>query len=126
MVFAFALFEDLRIMNRWLERPYLLTFPVIGVVAAILLVRSIERRSDQAPFRFVAVFFVAAFGTLAVSFWPYMIPFSITIDEAAAPKASLDFMFWAGVIVFPLMLLYTATNYSVFRGRVRANADHHH
>ena len=28
-------------------------------------------------------------------------------------------MFWgAGLFVFPLMLLYTATNYSVFRGRI--------
>ena len=46
-----------------------------------------------------------------------MIPFSITIDEAAAPHSSLAFMFWgAGLFVFPLMLLYTAINYSVFRG----------
>jgi len=54
-------------------------------------------------------FFVAAFGTLAISFWPYMIPFSITIDQAAAPDSSLAFMFWGeGLFVFPLMLLYTA------------------
>jgi cytochrome d ubiquinol oxidase subunit II len=124
MVFGFALFEDLRIMNRWLERPYLLVFPAIGVAAAVLLARSIQRRSDRAPFRLVAIFFVAAFGTLAVSFWPYMIPFSITIDEAAAPNASLAFMFWgAGLFVFPLMLLYTATNYSVFSGRIRSEGD---
>jgi cytochrome bd ubiquinol oxidase subunit II len=56
-----------------------------------------------------------------------MIPFSVTIDDAAAPNASLSFMFWgAGLFVFPLMLLYTATNYSVFRGRIRPDADHYH
>jgi cytochrome bd ubiquinol oxidase subunit II len=127
VVFGFALAEDLRIMNRWLERPYLLVFPAIGVAAAILLAKSIQRRSDQAPFRLVAIVFLAAFGTLALSFWPYMIPFSITIDDAAAPNASLSFMFWgAGLFVFPLMLLYTATNYSVFRGRIRPDADHYH
>jgi cytochrome bd ubiquinol oxidase subunit II len=38
--------------------------------------------------------FVSAFGTLALSFWPYMIPFVITIDEAASPHSSLAFMFW--------------------------------
>ena len=37
---------------------------------------------------------ISAFGTLALSFWPYMVPFAITIDEAAAPHASLAFMFW--------------------------------
>ena len=127
VVFGLALFDDLRIMNRWIERPYLLVFPALGVAAAVLLAKSIQRRTDQAPFRLVAIFFVAAFGTLAVSFWPYMIPFSITIDEAAAPNASLAFMFWgAGLFVFPLMLLYTVTNYSVFRGRIRPDADHYH
>ena len=123
-VFGVALVENLRVMNRWLERPYLFVFPAIGIVAAFLLAASLQRRSDQAPFRIVAVIFAAAFGTLALSFWPYMIPFSITIDEAAAPHSSLAFMFWgAGLFVFPLMLLYTATNFSVFRGRIRPDAD---
>jgi cytochrome bd ubiquinol oxidase subunit II len=126
-VFVFALAEDLRIMSRWLERPYLAVFPAIGVCAAVLLAKSLRRRSDGAPFRLVAIFFVAAFGTLAVSFWPYMIPFSITIEQAAAPNASLTFMFWgAGLFVFPLMLLYTATNYRVFRGRIRPGSEHYH
>ena len=62
--------------------------------------------------------FAAAFGTLAISFWPYMIPFSITIEEAAAPHSSLALMFWfAGIIVFPLMLLYTVIRYTVFGAR---------
>jgi cytochrome d ubiquinol oxidase subunit II len=68
----------------------------------------------------VALVFVAAFGTLAISFWPYMIPFSITIEAAAAPHSSLAFMFWgAGLFVFPLMLVYTAISYTVFRGKIR-------
>jgi cytochrome d ubiquinol oxidase subunit II len=74
----------------------------------------------------VALIFAAAFGTLAISFWPYMIPFSITINEAAAPQSSLAFMFWgAGLFVFPLMLIYTVISYSVFRGKVRPTADHY-
>jgi hypothetical protein len=47
-----------------------------------------------------------------------MVPFSITILEAAAPRTSLAFIFWgAGVFVLPLMLIYTITAYSVFRAR---------
>jgi cytochrome d ubiquinol oxidase subunit II len=119
-VFVIALAEHLRVMERWFERPYLLVFPAIGALAARLLVAGVRRRIDGAPFRMVAIIFIAAFGTLAISFWPYMIPFSITLDEAAAPPASLSFMFWgAGLFVFPLTLLYTAVNYSVFRGKVR-------
>jgi cytochrome bd ubiquinol oxidase subunit II len=126
VVFGVALAEHLQVMNRWLDRPYLLVFPVIGVLAAIVLANSIRRRRDGAPFYMVALIFVAAFGTLAISFWPYMIPFAITIDAAAAPHSSLAFMFWGeGVFVLPLMLLYTAVSYSVFRGKVRP-ADGHY
>ena len=95
-------------------------------IAAVVLAASVRRRQDGAPFYMVALIFAAAFGTLAVSFWPYMIPFSITIEEAASPHSSLAFMFWgAGVFVFPLMLLYTVISYSVFRGKVRPTADHY-
>ena len=126
IVFAYALAENLRVVHRWLERPYLFAFPSIGVVAAIMLAFSIRNRRDGPPFYMVALIFAAAFGTLAISFWPYMIPFSITIEEAAAPHSSLAFMFWGeGLFVFPLMLLYTVISYSVFRGKVRPTADHY-
>jgi cytochrome d ubiquinol oxidase subunit II len=78
------------------------------------------------PFLMVTVIFLCAFGTLALSFWPYMIPFVLTIEEAAAPPSSLAFMFWGeGLFVFPLMLFYTAISYSVFRGKVSSTARHH-
>jgi len=119
VVFTYALGEDLQVMQRWLERPYLFVFPVIAAVAAIVLAASIHHRRDGPPFYMAALIFAAAFGTLAVSFWPYMIPFSVTIEEAAAPHSSLAFMFWGeGLFVFPLMLVYTAISYSVFRGKV--------
>ncbi len=126
VVFAYALGEHLQVMGRWLERPYLIVFPVIGVVAAIVLAASIRHRRDGAPFPMVVLMFAAAFGTLAISFWPYMIPFAITIEEAAAPHSSLAFMFWGeGLFVFPLMLIYTAISYRVFRGKVRPTAGHY-
>jgi cytochrome bd ubiquinol oxidase subunit II len=120
VVFAYALVENLRIMSRWLERPYLFVFPAIGIVAAVVLAASVRQRRDGLPYYMVVLIFAAAFGTLAISFWPYMIPFSITIEAAAAPHSSLAFMFWGeGLFVFPLMLVYTAISYGVFRGKVR-------
>jgi cytochrome d ubiquinol oxidase subunit II len=119
VVFGYALAETLRVISRWLERPYLFVFPAIGAVAAIILALSVRTRRDGLPFYMVSLIFIAAFGTLAISFWPYMIPFSITIAEAAGPHSSLAFMFWgAGLFVFPLMLIYTVISYSVFRGKV--------
>jgi cytochrome d ubiquinol oxidase subunit II len=125
-VFAHALMQNLPILHRWIERPYLFVFPVVGAGAAAVLATSILRHDDYKPFYMVSLIFVMAFGTLALSFWPYMIPFAITIDEGAAPHSSLAFMFWgAGLFVFPLMLLYTAVGYRVFRGKVAPTAEHY-
>jgi cytochrome d ubiquinol oxidase subunit II len=124
-VFAFALAEQLQVMQRWLERPYLLVFPLIGAVATLVLAVSVRQRSDGPPFQMVAIIFASAFGTLAISFWPYMIPFSIRIEDAAAPHSSLAFMFWgAGLFVFPLMLVYTAISLRVFKGKADNTAQY--
>jgi cytochrome bd ubiquinol oxidase subunit II len=86
---------------------------------------SIHQCQDGVPFVMVALIFATAFGTLAISFWPYMIPFANTIEDAAASHSSLGFMFWeAGFFVFPLMLLCTATDLLFFRGKVRSPVDH--
>jgi cytochrome d ubiquinol oxidase subunit II len=123
VVFAFALAEHLQVMARWLERPVLFIFPAIGAIATLVLAEGVRSRRDSTPFLMVALIFAASFGTLAISFWPYMIPFSITVTAAAAPHASLAFMFWGeGLFVFPLMLVYTVTNYGVFRGKARSAA----
>jgi cytochrome d ubiquinol oxidase subunit II len=126
VVFVYALAENLQVMGRWLDRPYLFAFPLVAAGAAIVLTVSVRHRRDGPPFNMGALVFGAAFGTLAVSFWPYMIPFSITVQQAAAPHSTLAFLFWgAGLVVFPLMLLYTVMNYRVFRGKVHPTSTYH-
>ena len=126
VVFVYALAENLQVMGRWLDRPYLFAFPLVAAGAAIVLTVSVRQRRDGPPFYMGALVFAAAFGTLAVSFWPYMIPFSITIQQAAAPHSTLAFLFWgAGLVVFPLMLLYTVMSYRVFRGKVHPTSTYH-
>jgi cytochrome d ubiquinol oxidase subunit II len=117
---------DLRVMHRWIERPWLAVFPLIGLVAVFAMRHGIRRRLDAWPFAAAAAIFLAAFATLAASFLPYMVPYSITIAEAAAPRTSLAFIFWgAGAFVLPLMLVYTITAYSVFRGKARHDGEYH-
>jgi cytochrome bd ubiquinol oxidase subunit II len=126
LVFIYALAENLQIINRWLERPYLFVFPAISAAAAVVLAVSVRHRRDDWPFYMVLLIFMSAFGTLAISFWPYMIPFVVTVDEAAAPHSSLAFMFWGeGLFVFPLMLVYTAVSYHVFRGKIGPATPHY-
>ena len=126
VVFGYALAEHLQIMHRWLDRPYMLVFPVLGAAAASVLAASVRYRWDGLPFSMVTLIFVTAFATLALSFWPYMIPGVVTIEQAAAPPSSLAFMFWGeGLFVFPLMLIYAIVSYSVFRGKLGATAEHY-
>jgi cytochrome d ubiquinol oxidase subunit II len=86
----------------------------------------VRRRQDGLPFAAIVLLFICAYAMLAISFWPYVIPFSLTIADAAAPHASLAFMFWgAGLFVYPLMLIYTVCSYTVFRGKVETTSDHY-
>ena len=117
--FVLAVTMHLNLMSRWFERPYLLIFPLIGAISSICLLKSTQWRNDMAPFRFSSLIFLAAFGTLACSFWPFMIPFALTVEQAASPPASLNFIFWgAGLFVMPLTLIYTLVVYRLFRGKV--------
>jgi len=91
-----------------------------GVLALAGLAVGVHRkRHDAVPFAMTVVFFVAAFLSLGVTFWPYMIPYSITVANAAAPEASLRFLFYGGVVVLPVIAAYTIGVYWVFRGKVR-------
>ena len=51
VVFMYALGESPPVLNRWIERPYLLIFPFIGVVVAIMLALSVRRQSGRAALR---------------------------------------------------------------------------
>ena len=52
--------------------------------------RACKGSADWLPYAMAVVIFLAAYLTLVGSFWPYMIPFSVTIWDAAAPPQSLS------------------------------------
>jgi cytochrome d ubiquinol oxidase subunit II len=114
-------------MHRWLDRPYLFLVPLVALCAIAGTLTGVRRRRDNQPFLMIVVLFVCAYAMLAISFWPYMVPFSLTITQAAGPHASLAFMFWgAGLFVYPLMLIYTLYSYNVFKGKVDLTSGHHY
>jgi cytochrome d ubiquinol oxidase subunit II len=124
-VFIQALMIELPVLHRWIERPILILCTLVGLAAFGVLIISVRRRNDRYLFPAGAVIFLTAFTTLAASFLPYILPFTLTIQQAAAPQSSLEFLFWgAGVFVLPLTLAYTVAVYFVFRGKMGAEGGY--
>ena len=69
--------------------------------------------------------FVLCFIGIGISFYPMMVPPSVTIWQAAAPDVSLGFALVGAVVLVPLILGYTAYAYWVFRGKVDPEEGYH-
>jgi cytochrome d ubiquinol oxidase subunit II len=102
------------------ERHWALVFPICGIVALLGILFGVRLKRDGVPFAMTALFFLSAYAAFAVMFWPYLIPYTVTVAAAAAPDASLLFLFYGGVVVLPIVLLYTLGIYWVFRGKAQA------
>jgi cytochrome d ubiquinol oxidase subunit II len=121
-------FLDAAYARRWFAWPnLLLTAPVPIAVAAVtaLLIRSLAARQDNRPFFLALGLFALSYAGLGVSMWPYIVPRSITIWQAAAPDNTLHFMSVGVAVLVPLILGYTGWSYYVFRGKVRTSAGYH-
>ncbi|WP_439370336.1 cytochrome d ubiquinol oxidase subunit II [Bradyrhizobium sp. PMVTL-01] len=100
--FAFLFFytsADLAVLVRWLEQPFLLALPGVGIVTVFLLAVTARHEPSQLPLYMTFLIFAAGFDTISVSFWPYLIPFSVTIEQAAAPLATPPFHSWTALLV---------------------------
>jgi cytochrome d ubiquinol oxidase subunit II len=114
-------FLSIHYAQRWFAWPsMILTAPVPIAVAAVtvLLLRSLANRQDYRPFFLSLALFALSYAGLGISMWPYIVPQSITIWQAASPPNSQLFMLFGVAILIPLILGYTAWAYYVFRGKV--------
>ncbi len=121
-------FLHIQYAQRWFTWPnVVLTAPVPIAVAAVTvaLLRALANKQDSQPFYLTLVLFALSYAGLGISMYPYIVPQSITIWQAAAPENSQLFMLVGVAILIPLILGYTAWAYWVFRGKVRAGSGYH-
>ena len=64
--------------------------------------------------------FALSFVGLGISMYPFIIPPSVSIQDAAAPAESQMFMLIGAGVMLPIILGYTVWAYWVFRGKVGA------
>jgi cytochrome d ubiquinol oxidase subunit II len=120
-------FLEEKYYERWFEFPGLLiTVPMPVLVAGMswLLWRSLQRDVDAHPFLYALALFGLSMLGLAVSMWPDVIPGRVSIWQAAAPYSSQLFMLVGAAVLIPLILIYTAWSYWVFRGKVGEEGYH--
>jgi cytochrome d ubiquinol oxidase subunit II len=121
-------FLHVQYTQRWFAWPnIILTAPVpvaVAVVTAMLL-RALADKQDYRPFFLSLALFALSYAGLGISMWPYIVPQSITIWQAASPENSQIFMLIGVAVLIPLILGYTAWAYWVFRGKVRPESGYH-
>jgi cytochrome d ubiquinol oxidase subunit II len=111
---------DVPVRHAWEKAPlWYWIVPALGFIGLLGAFRTSRHdcQHERAPFAWCMLIIASAFGSLALSFWPYMMPYSLTIEEAAAPTASLQFMFWGGSVMFPLVVFYFLRVYHMFSGK---------
>jgi cytochrome d ubiquinol oxidase subunit II len=112
---------------RWFSWPGVLAaaqMPLLVAIAALVLWKAIERRRHWLPFLMTLMLFGLSLAGLIISIWPNVIPGRVSIWEAAAPERSQVFMLAGAGVLIPIILIYTAWAYWVFRGKVDETGYH--
>jgi cytochrome d ubiquinol oxidase subunit II len=115
-------------MARWFAWPailYTAPVPLFVALAAFVLLDGLRQHRETAPFLAALALFVLCYIGLGISFYPFIVPPSVTIWSAAAPESSLAFLLVGAGVLIPIILAYTAWSYWVFRGKVDPSASYH-
>lgn len=121
-------FQNYTYFERWFAMPgflYTLPIPVLLLFTVYMLFTGIARGRDVIPFFAAEGLFVISFIGIGISFYPYIVPPSLLITDAAAPDSSLKFALVGTSVLIPLILAYTAYAYWVFRGKLDPENGYH-
>jgi cytochrome d ubiquinol oxidase subunit II len=113
-------------MANYAAQPLLWLLPAIGVLGA--LAAALLMRSGRTLSAFVAssLATTGVIGTAGATLFPFVMPSStqlqasLTVWDSVSSHLTLAIMFWATVILMPLIVLYTSWAYRVMRGKVTA------
>ncbi|GGC62650.1 cytochrome d ubiquinol oxidase subunit II [Chelatococcus reniformis] len=121
-----------RIADRWFTMPNILFLWPLPLATAILglgvwrgITRAETRTGVVMPFACTIGIFLLCFVGLVVSNFPYLVPTSMTLWEAAAAPASQIFMILGTIFLLPLILAYSVFVYWTFRDRLKEGEGYH-
>lgn len=117
-----------RIAQRWFSVPnfYLLSqVPLATLLLAWLCWRGIRKNQAITPFASAVGLFLLAYAGLVISNAPYLVPPSVTLWDAAAHPSSQVFFLIGASILMPLILVYFAFVFWLFRGKLKPGEGYH-
>jgi cytochrome d ubiquinol oxidase subunit II len=119
---------DHEIRSRWFSWPnifFLVPVPLLTALIAILEWRSLNNNSEAIPFiGAVGLFFMSYLG-IAISLFPMIVPHHYSLWQAASSSDTQAFLIIGTLFLLPVILMYSAWSYWVFRGKVRADIGYH-
>ena len=117
-----------RIADRWFSVPNVFYFAIVPVVTAAIAWatwRTLHREADYIPFIGAMGLFVMCYLGLGISLFPYIVPYTHTLWDAAAVPSSQMFLLIGTLFLLPIIFMYIGWSYYVFRGKVTADAHYH-
>lgn len=115
-------------LERWFTGPtriFSLIVPTALILLGWILWTGLRDGADNRPFAAALGIFILCFAGIGISFYPYIVPPTLTIERAAAPDSSLEFLLAGALFLLPLILGYTAYSYWVFRGKIHPGEGYH-
>ena len=115
-------------LERWFGYPtaiFSFVVPLLVLGCLYLILSGLRAGKDAQPFVAALGLFVLGYAGIGISFYPYIVPTSLTIWDAAAPQSSLAFLLVGAAVLVPIILAYTAYAYWVFRGKVDPEEGYH-
>lgn len=114
--------------DRWFGWPtaiFSFLVPALIALCAFALWQGLTKDKHLQPFLAALGLFILSFAGLGISFYPYIVPGALTIEEAAAPDSSLLFLLVGALVLVPTILAYTGYAYWVFRGKMDPDEGYH-
>jgi cytochrome d ubiquinol oxidase subunit II len=109
----------------WASFIKLAPLPLVALAICVALWTRWKGEPLIAPYLLAVALFAIGYIGLAVSLFPYIVPFALTPAEAAAADNALAFMLWGAAPLLPLILGYTAYVYWTFRAKVSDDGAYH-
>jgi len=117
-----------RIAERWFSLPNILFFwwvPAATLLVAYAAWRWIDGGHDALPFLATIILFLLGYLGLLISNFPYLVPPSLTIWQAAAAPDTQFFMLIGTLVMLPIIIGYIIFVYWIFGGKLRAGEGYH-